>query len=453
MTKIALINPGTDERFAVQEPLNLGYIASYLEKNGIEVKIIDQLAGQDVEKELDMYAPDIVGLTAVTSLAPDAYRIAKMCREKKILTVMGGVHASVLPEEALQHVNVVVKGEGERAMLDVAKMGIKSGVVSRPYIENIDEIPPPSRHLMEMNFYMRTKDRLPHTYLYFVPPRTKTAAILTSRGCPYSCIFCHNTWRGMPFRFNSAERVLSEIKGLVRNHGVEAIFFIEDNLFVNKPRLRKICELLEKNHIGIMWGGNARVDNVDLETLRLAKEAGCRQITFGFESGSQRILDVLNKKTTVDQAKNAIKLCKQVGLLVNGTFIIGNPTETIEDIRATQRFIEENDIDSIGICIATPFPGTKLWSWCEEKNLIPESLDWADFTYDKMPILACDTILPKKLKKLYKETTDIAAQKVSLNMFHVLSMCLRHPGKSVIKFAKAAKRPSKIWQFIKRLKI
>lgn len=453
MPRVALINPGTDERFAVQEPLNLGYIASYLEKNGIEVLIIDQLAGQDVEKELDAYAPDMVGLTAATPLAPDAYRIAKMCKERKILTVMGGVHASVLPEEVLQHVDVVVKGEGEQAMLDVVEMGIKSGVVSRPYIKNIDEIPPPSRHLMEMNFYMRTKDRLPYTYLYFVPPHTKTAAILTSRGCPYSCIFCHNTWRGIPFRFNSAERVLSEIKGLIRDYDIEAIFFIEDNLFANRSRLQKICELIKENHIYIMWGGNARVDNVDLETLKLVKETGCRQITFGFESGSQRILDVLNKKATADQARDAIRLCKQVGLLVNGTFMVGNPTETIEDIRATQRFIEENDIDSVGICITTPFPGTKLWTWCEEKGLIPESLDWTDFTYDKMPILACDTISPEKMKELYEETADIAAQKVSLNLFHVLNTCLRYPVKSAIKFAKAAKRPSKIWQFIKRLKV
>lgn len=453
MPRVALINPGTDERFAVQEPLNLGYIASYLEKNGIEVLIIDQLAGQDVEKELDAYAPDMVGLTAATPLAPDAYRIAKMCKERKILTVMGGVHASVLPEEVLQHVDVVVKGEGEQAMLDVVEMGIKSGVVSRPYIKNIDEIPPPSRHLMEMNFYMRTKDRLPYTYLYFVPPHTKTAAILTSRGCPYSCIFCHNTWRGIPFRFNSAERVLSEIKGLIRDYDIEAIFFIEDNLFANRSRLQKICELIKENHIDIMWGGNARVDNVDLETLKLVKETGCRQITFGFESGSQRILDVLNKKATADQARDAIRLCKQVGLLVNGTFMVGNPTETIEDIRATQRFIEENDIDSVGICITTPFPGTKLWTWCEEKGLIPESLDWTDFTYDKMPILACDTISPEKMKELYEETADIAAQKVSLNLFYVLNTCLRYPVKSAIKFAKAAKRPSKIWQFIKRLKV
>lgn len=456
MSKIALINPGRDLRYAVQEPLNIGFIASYLEKNDIEVRIIDELAGQDVEKELNEYRPNIAGITATTPLAPDAYRIADICRKMGILTVMGGVHASVLPEEALQHVDIVVKGEGEVAMLDIVKNNIKSGIVSRPYIKNIDEIPPPARHLMKMDFYLRTKDRLPNTYLYFVPPHTKTASILTSRGCPYNCIFCHNTWRGIPYRFNGAERVISEIKQLIEVYGIQALFFIEDNLFVNKPRLKKIYELMRKNNFDIIWGGNARVDSIDIETLKMVKEAGCRQITFGFESGSQRILDVLNKKTTVEQNRKAIKLCNEVGIIPQGTVMIGNPTETVEDIKATQQFIKESDIESVGVCITTPYPGTELWKWCEEHELIPQSLNWCDFTYHKLPIPACDTIPPEEIIKLYAETYQIASEKrplPELNLSQFVTESLSNPYKTIVRIAKGIRKPSKIRKLVKRLRI
>ena len=448
--KAAIINPGREERYAVQEPLALGLIASYLEKNGIEVKIIDELSGQDVEKELVEFRPDIAGITATTPLAPDAYRIADICKKKGILTVMGGVHATVLPEEALRHVDIVVKGEGEIAMLDIIKDNIASGIISRPYIKNIDELPSPARYLMNMDFYLRTKDRLPQTYLYFVPPDTKTASILTSRGCPHRCIFCHNTWRGIPFRLHSVERIISEIEQLIATYGIRALFFIDDNLFADVPRLRKLCELININRFNIIWGANARVDNIDIETLRIAKQAGCRQVTFGFESGSQRILDILNKGTTVEQNRKAIELCNRAGIIPQGTIMIGNPTETREDIKATHKFIRESNIDSLGICIATPYPGTDLWKWCEENKLIPESVNWSDFTYGKVAIPACNTFSPEEITRLFHETMDIAFH---IKFSHFLRGELKHPVRILSKTARGIMHPLKILKLISRLRI
>lgn len=452
MPKVALINPGKDERYAVQEPLNLGFIASFLLKHNIDVIIINELAGQDVKKELEKYRPNIVGITATTPLVADAYRIAKLTRGMGILTVMGGVHASILPEEALQYVNIVVKGEGELAMLDIVRNNIRAGIVSRPFIKNIDDIPSPARHLLQMDFYLQTKDRLPDTYLDFVPPHTKTAAILTSRGCPFACTFCHNTWRDAPYRFNSAERVISEIEGLIKDYGIQALFFIEDNFFVNRPRLKRICELIKEKKINIIWGANARVDNIDLETLKMAKAAGCRQVTFGFESGSQRILNVLNKKTTVEQNKRAVELCQQAGLIAQGTVMIGNPTETIEDVRLTQQFVKEIDAYSIGVCITTPFPGTKIWDWCKGRGLIPRSFKWSDFTYDKVAIPACDTISPEEIQRLYRETMDIISEKLPFKISHYLIKNLRHPGKGIIKMLSTLKDPIRIIKYLKRVK-
>lgn len=446
--KVALVNPGKSIEFALIEPLNLCFIAAFLEKHNIEVKIIDELAGQNVKKSIEKFNPDIVGITAVTPLVQDAYRIADMCKEMGIRTVMGGVHASILPEEALKRADIVVKGEGEMAMLDIINKEIKSGIVSSPYIKDLDEIPIPARHLVDMDFYLR----IPETHLVFIPPNTKSCAIITSRGCPYNCTFCHNSWRGTPYRCNSPERIIEEIKHLINTYGVEALYFVDDNLFLNKPRLRKICELIKENNIDIIWACNSRVDNLDMETMKLANESGCKQLIFGFESGSQRILDILSKGTTVEQNKKAIELCHEVGLLATGSFMIGNPTETVEDIKATQQFIKENKPDFAGICITTPFPGTKMWDWCKEHKLVPESVDWSKFIITKFSpsMLACDTIPPEELEKLFYETDAlIVSKKKRVTFSWLLSMVMKHPIKTFIMAYRARKS---LFKYIKKFK-
>lgn len=453
MPKVALINPGKNQDFAINEPLNLGFIAGFLEKNGIEVKIIDELAGQNVEQGLKECRPDIAGLTSTTLIAPDAYRIADFCKRKGILTVMGGVHATILPEEALQHVDIVVKGEGEQAMLDIVKQGITSGIVSRPFIANIDEIPEPARHLMDMEFYIRVKDRLSGTHLYFAPPHTKTGVILTARGCPYRCVFCHNSWRGMPVRYNSAERAISEIEHLIERYGIKALFFFDDDIFGHKPRLKKICELMIQKKLNLLWACQARVDTIDQEILMLAREAGCRQIGFGFESGSQRILNILKKDTTtVEQNRAAIDLCKKAGIIPWGTFMIGNPTETVEDVRMTQQFIKESGVASLGVHVTTPFPGTELWQWCKGKGLIPEKIDWSKFTTGQLSIPACDTMSTEEIKRLYVETGDLISANRPLKFSDIAGKLLSHPREMVEQIGAILKNPRRLINYLRRIK-
>ncbi|MFH2070128.1 MAG: radical SAM protein [Elusimicrobiota bacterium] len=411
--KVAFINPGKSQRFAVHEPLNLGFIASYLEKNNVEVKIVDELAGQNVEEELEKFHPDVAGITATTALAPDAYRVASLCKKMGFLTVMGGVHASIFPDEAMKYVDIVVKGEGEAAMLDIINKKIKSGLVTAPYIKNIDDIPPPSRHLLQMDFYLRSKDRVPYIiYFAFVPPRTKVASLLTSRGCPYLCIFCHNTWRGTPCRFHSAGRVISEIAYLKEKYDVKAVYFVEDNFFLNKKRVHEICEQMIQKRFNLIWGGSTRVDNIDMETLEMAKAAGCRLINFGFESGSQRILDLLKKGINVEDSKRAIEMCNRAGIMANGSFIIGNPTETMDDIEQTRKFIRENKITLPGIYISTPYPGTGLWKMAREQGLIPGNVNWADFAQERVTA---------NLSKIPKEKIEKLRAQLYLEYF------IRHP--------------------------
>ena len=454
MKKVALINPGTG--MAYQEPLNLGFLASYLEMYGIDVKIIDEQAGQNVILEIDRYNPDIVAITSTTPTAPDAYRIADECKRKGLFTVMGGVHASILPDEALQHVDIVVKGEGEIALLDIVlNNNIDSRIISRPYIKNIDDIPIPARHLMDMDFYLNTKDRIPDSYLYFVPPNTRTASIITSRGCPYLCNFCHNTWKDMPCRYNSPERVISEIKKLVQIYGVGAVFFIEDNLFVNRKRLIKICELIKLNNIDIIWGGNARVDNIDEEILQIAKDAGCKQVTFGFESGSQRTLDLMNKGTTVEQNRNAIEMCNRVGIIPQGTFMIGNAHETLEDINLTKQFIIDNKIESAGVCITIAYPGTKLWNWCKEHGKIPLDFKWEDFTFGNNPIQICDDVSYSELRKIQFEIDQVCffRKNDALNISRLIKSSIMHPDRLLTMLKTVSHNPRMIKSIGERLKL
>jgi len=426
MIDVALVNPGTG---AIYPPLNLGFIASYLENHGVSVVIIDEQAGQNVKKELERLDPHIVGITATTAAAPDAYRIADYVKENlDALTIMGGTHASVMTDEALQHVDVVVKGEGERAMLDIVKNGAESKIISRPIIENIDETPMPARHLMDMKFYLSHEEEIGKRCC------KRLGTLITSRGCPYRCIFCYNSWRGTPVRYNSAERVVEELKHLVEVYDVRFFNFLDDSFPTNRKRLTAICELMTENKLSeIPWRCSARTDSVDLEALRMMQKAGCVGIQFGFESGNQRILDVLNKKTTVEQNKNAIKLCKEAGIEVYGTFMIGNPTETIQDIEATERFIEENDIDGAGVCVTTPFPGTKLWKWADELGLIPEKVDYSTFNLQLGPLWVSDKIPADVLDAIYTKLRFKCALK-NYGKLGYLKRLIRHPG-ALFKYA------------------
>jgi anaerobic magnesium-protoporphyrin IX monomethyl ester cyclase len=445
--KVALVSIGRRVELTAVEPFSLEIIAAYLEKFGIDVKIVDELAGQNVLKEIKRYQPDIVGITSFTTTVYGTYQLADICRAMKIKTVIGGVHATILPDEAIKHADVVVTGEGEIAMLDIIQKEIKSGIIKGTPMENLDDVPIYNRKGIEMDFYTR----LPQTYLRFLPQGMRAAGMLQSRGCGNACTFCHNSWKGLKYRYNSAERVIEEMKYLMSEYHVGAIAFQDDNLFMNRIRLKKICETIIDENIPIIWCAQSRVDNANLEMFKLAKQAGCKQITFGIETGSQRMLDVMNKRTTVEQNIQAIELCHEVGIQVTSSFMIGNPTETVEDVRMTQRFIKEHPIDSAGVNITTPFLGTKMWEWGKEQGLISENPDWSKFTWTGINdgVTLCTTIPRKQLGELFIETQKLCADKnahVSPKWF--ISMGIHHPIKSVTM---AWRSRDKLPKYLKRM--
>jgi len=450
MAKLVLVNAGTNYEYGVHEPLHLLVLAAYASEKGHKVAIADQIAGEDIFTKIRDLNPDFVGITATTAVISEAYKIADWCKEQGFKTILGGVHVSVLSEEGLEHADFVIKGEGEEALINVLDGKIRDkGIVTGNPIMDLDDLPKINRDLINMDYYQKGKDRTPGTHLHFVPPNTKLNSILATRGCPYNCIFCHNSWRGLPVRINSAKRIIEEMKELEEKYNTEAVFFMDDDLLFSKQRMREFCELYKKEGLKIIWGCQARVTSVDKEMLEWLREANCKQITFGIESGNERVLSLLkNCRTTVEQNKKALKLVKESGILSCGSFMIGNPGETEQEIEETKQFIIENDLDGFGISVTTPFPGTKLWEMCKEKGVIPEKIDWNNFNLNNLTF-ALSNIPPKRMEKIHNEFLNLVLEKnPGMAPKNVLKVALKHPGKAIKRIIK---NPSAIKVLMRRV--
>jgi len=432
MAKLVLVNAGTSYEYGIHEPLNLLVLAVYAKKFGHEVFIADQIAGEDIFKKIKKINPDFVGVTGTTAVIADSYDIVDWCRKNGFKTILGGVHVTVLPEEGLEHADFVVKGEGEDALVKILAGGEKPGIVVGRCIKNLDKLPKLDRDLIDMRYYQKGKDRNPGTHLHFVPPNTKLSSILATRGCPFNCIFCHNSWRGLPVRVNSAKWIIDEMKELRDKYQTQAVFFMDDDFLISKERVREFCRLYKEAGLDIIWGCQARVTAVDEELLKLLKEANCKQITFGIESGNERVLGMLKRnQTTVGQNKRAIRMVKEAGILSTGSFMIGNPGETEEEIEETRRFIIENDLDGFGISITTPFPGTKLWEMCKEKKVIPDKINWKEFNLNNLTF-ALSEISPKRMEQIHQEFLNLVMERnPGMTPKNVLKVAIKHPGKAI----------------------
>lgn len=348
------------------EPISFGYLIAYAKQFYPDNEYIVRSAKFYNDEEIleECKNADIVGFTATS---PQIYHAGDLAKKIKAIKVFGGVHPTIDPEDTFSKgADIVVQGEGEVAfkkILDNPEKALKQRIFREPLIENLDAIPFPDRKAIEQYRYLElTKQN----------DGMKIASINSSRGCPYACTFCTSKalW-GQGVRLRSAENVIAELKELINDVGIEHLKFSDDTFTLNKERVLKFCRLKKEQGLNVPWSANARVNTVDYEVLKAMKEAGCVELWFGVESGSQRILDVLNKGITLDQVRQAFKQCKELGIRTRGYFMIGNETETREDIAKTEKFIEELSPDIVGVSINTPFPGSKRH---KEKNL--QGIDW-----------------------------------------------------------------------------
>ena len=395
-------------------PMGLSFIASFLEKQGMEVRILDLGVENFTDAELagllrDI-GPGITGISSNTVLLEHALKTAALVKETLPGTkvVMGGTHPSIFPEEVLAcgSVDYVVRNEGELTLLELAK-GVPPSEIKglsyrsaggfvhnppRPYIENLDEMPLPAYHLLPMDKYrpsLGNYSRLP------------AMSIITSRGCPGRCTFCYTGVHGKRIRFRSAESILEEINLLIRDYGIKEICFYDDTFTANRENVKRLCGLIAKDKVDITWTCMSRIDFVDGEILSLMKKAGCHQIGYGIESADEAILGGINKSISLSGVRGVIKMTQKCGIDARAMFIFGSPGETEETMKKTLDFAISIEPDIAVFNITTPYPGTEMFAWAKERGFLGTT-DWTKYDLSQC-VMNLPTVKAEKVDAFYRK--------------------------------------------------
>jgi len=372
-------------------PLGLAYIAAVLEKADCSVAILDLSLDNAAPAKLRTYIqtlrPDLVGITCMITEFKNTVETAAICKDLNphIPVVVGGPLATAIPGNflATPNIDVIVIGEGEETIVDLVKHiengeeytqieGIaykKNGncIVNkkRPPILELDSLPFPSRHLLPMEKYFSSFETW-----FGKGTNVKATNIISSRGCPYSCIFCDKNVFGQKWRGRSAKNMAEEIEMLSKEHGINGLIFSDDMFDLYPERVNQFCEEIDRRNLNVLWGANSRVNHAKREIYKKMKRSGCQFIAFGTESGNQKVLDFMQKKITLEQTVNAVDMAKDAGLRTVGYFMIGMLGENRDTIRDTVQFARGLNLDSGGFSTVVPLPTTKLYELAEEKNFI-----------------------------------------------------------------------------------
>jgi len=384
--KILLINPSFTGIYGnyspaakvgvLYPPLGLASLAANIAGNH-ECKILDLELNPDLIGCLSFFHPDIVGITFTTPLYIQALDLFKKTKayNPDIWTVAGGPHTSALPESVIsnQYVDSVVVGEGEAAFNKFLKNPVKKAIYKEPLIADLDSIKPPARDLLDND-----------KYVWSVPGKNTQpmATIMTSRGCPFKCIFCsQNVIFGRSVRYRSPENVLREIRLIVERYNIRHFGFLDDTLGLNYEKTFQLCDLIIAEKLDITFEGYTRVNIITYKLLKKLKDAGLSRISFGVESGNQKILDYIKKGTTLEQIKNAYDIASDLGLETRLSVILGLPGETKETIKNTIRFMKKLKCKQAYINIGTPFPGTEFYEYAKSGvgGLKLLTSDWSQF--------------------------------------------------------------------------
>lgn len=398
----------------VLPPLGIAYIASALEKEGYEVKILDVIAlnliTQEVCLEINDEAPDIVGITAMTSSIRGALEAAKLAKNFGAITVMGGPHLAIYPEETLSYdfVDYGVIGEGEYPMLELVKaiesrqpiQNIKGLVykedgkvrINEAYIvPDLDKIPFPARHLLPMEKYSSIIGLHPVT------------TMISTRGCPYHCGFCFKGPSDKKYRTRSAQNVVDEMELAVKKYEVREIMFYDDVLTFKRDHIIKICNEILKRGLKVKWESPTRVDNVDFDLLKLMRKAGCIRLRYGVESGDPDILKLMRKGITLSMVRDAFKWTKKAGIETFAYFMIAYIHETPQTIKKTISVAKNLNPDLIMFTVTTPYPGTHLYGMGQKEGFIVGDY-WRKFSLglrdDRLPYFVPDA--ERWVRKAYR---------------------------------------------------
>ena len=432
MTKVLLIypyfNPRNNRSIFRFPPLGLGYIASRLRNEGYDVDILDctfMMRNEALKRAKEARA-DVVGIYSMVSMRQDSIKFASYLRDSCGLIVAGGPLPSSDPVSFMNDFDMVVRGEGENSMLDIVRVYEKGGnpehipgivyrkngnswssdegeIVSTGILKleaDLDRIAFPARDLFPNDDYIDYwKKKTGHA----------TTTVFTTRGCPFRCEFCSSAVFGVSYRERSPPNVVDEVEEAL-SYGYDRIHFADDVFTLNKERVFGICREIRKRGLDFKWECLGRVDSIDDDLAAVMKSAGCDRIFFGIESGSDRILKVMNKKITVNSACKAVHSARTAGIRTGAFFILCYPGETDETVLGTIRFATSLPLDYLSFTVPYPLPGTALYErvrprikkeWIATGGLISDHvlIFDADFSGTKMKFAILKGQLQFGLKK------------------------------------------------------
>ncbi|MBU0633557.1 MAG: B12-binding domain-containing radical SAM protein [Candidatus Omnitrophica bacterium] len=452
-------------------PLGLAYLASVIRRD-FEVKILDGRAKfntrlsenkkweyfgfteEEIAWQIKEYGPDVIGITCLFSyLYEDVKSLCALVKkiDPAILLVIGGVHPTYLAEDIIsknRDVDFIVLAEGEdtfrRLLLDIDskrdyryldglafRVNGKSCVnPKRKFIDDLDKIPLPAYDLLPLKFY--EKNAVPFSITF---KSKKNAPVMTSRGCPFECVFCatRNYWANR-YRTRSVGNVLDEIEYLVNNFGIKEIQFIDDNLTYNQERAEQIFKGIIERKLDIRWNtpNGLAVWTLKEEMLELMKESGCYEITVAFESGAQEVLNkIIKKPVNLERGAEMVEKIKRLGLLVSAYFIVGFPAETKKQILQTFEFADKLDLDGAGFFMATPTPGSDLYRICKENGYLKKDFSFENIEYN-LPNYNTENFQSHQLEQLVLKKFNSYLTRIFLRhpirfLKKYLRMFLAHP--------------------------
>lgn len=407
--KLILINPAFNRYGGIKGhggsamPLNLCCLAAYIRQlhNDVEIKILDSetqnISHEQTVEQVAAFSPELIGITTNTCVFDSVNELSKLLKTRlpNIPVILGGSHVSALPKRSLEEskADLVARGEGELTLEKVVAQ-LKEGESDwskidglaywdqqgevrvnppRSLIENLDILPFPARDLVDNRLY--------------IPAPTKRVSlgmntmISASRGCPHNCGFCgsHTIW-GRKIRIRSPESIVMEMKECVDKYDIRSFNFADELFTLNKKHVIEICQLILKENLRIRWVCSARAQNLDLETLKIMKQAGCHEISFGIESGSTKILERIDKGIKLEEALRVVRLTRKAGIITHASYMFGYIGETKQTMRETIRFAKKVNTRIAAFFIASPLPGTRLYQEALEKGYLRSNATWQDYS-------------------------------------------------------------------------